>query len=293
MSDFDFDNKAAKTKTNYDPYIIIVNSRALAKEKTLYEITYRSLLNQTVKPRAIFVIIHYRDSPIVDLSGLTYLKGPKSLPYDKVSFMPCIPLMNIGIAQARENENIVICGDDSYFPPNYFEHLLADMKNDPTIGMISGLKRERNIIETEHKTLPTGSGRMHSFKITKKIFPIPLVNYDETLRLFQCEMLGFKATVCTKTYFDHLRPSTVSLKASGQAAYELGYPFIQSLARFSLWIITEHKFKTSFLLGHIQAMLCRYPKADPDVLRFVRAKLPEKYRQILSISMPLKRAGRK
>lgn len=277
------------SNNNYAPYIVVINSRALQKEKALYESTFKSLLNQTVKARAIFVVIHYRDKPIVEMEGLTYLKGPKNLLYDKKSFAPCISLMNLGIAQARPDEHIVISGDDCLYPPDYYEKLLRQMKDDPKIGMIAGLKREKNVIETEHKSLPTGSGRMHSSEICTKIFPIPQVNYDETLRLWQCLKMGYKASVCRDTYFDHLRPSTVSLKASGQSAYELGYPFIQSLARFSLWIVTERKFKFSFLEGHVQAMLCRYPKADKEIMQFVRAQLPNKYKQILTIAMPLKR----
>ena len=257
-------------------YIVIIPSRCKQSESSMYERVLKSLLNQELKPRKIFFVGYKSSSSLTSfVDGIDYLliDGIDSPP-----FMAGIDLINAGIAYATSKDHIAISGDDCIYPKTYFKQLNDCIEYNKHTGIISGLRLEKGIIESERKVMPSGSGRIYTNRITLQIFPHPYINCGETLFLFQCEMLGFKNEINPTAIFEHLRPSKKeSLTSSGLASYELGYPLIQSIARIALWFLTERKIKISFLYGHIHAYLLHYPKADNDVLKFVKTSIKYKY----------------
>jgi hypothetical protein len=263
-------------------YSVVIPCRALVNETSIYAETFRSLLNQTVKPRNIFVCMNFGKSVYSVLPEIKQLNLSKEQSGGEISPMDGIPKINLGIFNCYRDEHIVISGDDCYYPPNYFETLLDAVERDYGIGIISGLKQENGRTEYERMVVPSGSGRLYNKEICAEIFPHPNANYGESLFLFQSEMLGFHNVVCKETYFTHLRKTQkYSQRSNGLCSYQLGYPFYYSLGRVGVWLLTEHELKYNVLLGHLGGIVQRKEKADKEIRDYVKKSIGEKRNAVL------------
>lgn len=251
-----------------EKYSVVIPSRGLESESSLYHDTLQSLLNQDTKPENIFFCVYYKCDLQTLESGINYLYN---FGKDIHEPMAGIPLINDGITQVPLDNHIVISGDDCNYPKDYFSILLEEINNNPTIGIISGNKKEKGRIELERVTIPSGSGRLYNKKLRNHIFPHPYANYGESLFLYQSEMLGMKNYVSQKTYFNHNRKTmNLSLSSSGLCSYELGYPLWTTLARFTIWGITERQLRFSFVKSHISGIIHRKPRAPVNILLYVK-----------------------
>lgn len=221
-------------------------------EKTIY-----SLLNQTVKPKQIFVCLN-RDSEPIRFNQVTYfwLNRPLNTSFTRVPY-----LINMALPS---DSHVLISGDDSEYDSNYVETLLKEIELDPKVGLISGCIIEKGVRHIPQN--PEGSGRLINSAFFKgKKFPESLI--WESWLILEAQRLGFTNKVNQRVSFIHLRPlGNRTVRTFGHVSYMLGYPLFYMLLRVATYLVSKQSVskKDTFymLLGQIEATLLRFPKSS-------------------------------
>lgn len=264
-------------------YSVVIASRALESETDLYRVTYDSLLNQTIRPKNIYVNLYYDEKSPYEPKEINFLNLGKEYGTSKTDFVKVYDKWNLGNSKIKD-QHIIISGDDCYYPPNYFEILLQFIDEHPEVGITGGLKSEKGHNEVERAVLPSGSGRLYTKQFVDKFFPMPKLNCSETLLMYENELYLRKTnTVCHNVSFVHNRPSKRdSIISSGRCSYELNYPFWNTCARVAVWYMTEKQFRPWLIYGHLSAWCNHVPKIDLEMQQYIRRSLSEKHKTIFS-----------
>lgn len=180
---------------------------------------------------------------------------------------------------------LLIIGADTVLPPNYIESLLEKFREDPTLGIISGMHPK----EPLSRFHVSGSGRMIRVEILKKMRLLPFIygweSYEEVLAM----SLGYHIKHYPEISFTLQRLGGTghfrSYRGWGKAMYELGYPPLYVLARcVSNAMKGEVKRAIHMLIGY----LSRPPV--PEKVRPVRKYWNQHLKWYLS-RLPLIRLG--
>ena len=232
-------------------------------ESTL-RVTIESILNQTIK-----TYIAVADDASIDntpkilkeqsKTGRVYtIRYPRreSRNYAKIPV-----LLNMLLDVIPQADFYMISGDDCFFPPEYLKKLILLMHNDD-VDLASGCHDVKNY---KHLTLPSGSGRLVTASLFKKITPLPNSIGWESWMIYKAQSLGRKVSVYP-VEFEHKREySFGSTWTFGYSAYVNGIPFIFTLFRAMKSLFTgvhSPVNAVSIPLGQLEYILKRAEKLD-------------------------------
>jgi len=238
-------------------------------EKTL-PATIRSLLGQTV---TTFVAV--ADDASIDntpkileeLSNtqrVRFVRYPKREPRDYAR----VPvLLNMLLAIVPSARFYMISGDDSIYPPVYLEKLIALMQNDG-VDLASGYHDAGNF---KHLSFPSGSGRLVTATLFKRITPFPNSIGWESWVIYKTQILGRKVAIYPVRYEHKRKYSVGSTRTFGYSAYVNGVPFIFTFFRVMKSLVTGIHSPINamaILLGHLEFIFRNVEKLDTAL--FVR-----------------------
>ncbi len=192
--------------------------------------TVESILNQTVDT---FVAVaddaSVDDTPKIlkKLSGTGRVLSVRYHKREPRNYARVPVLLNMLLNVLPPADFYMISGDDCVYPLDYLEKLITFMRNDK-VDLASGCHDIKNF---SHLTLPSGSGRLISVKLFKKITPLPNSIGWESWMIYKTQSLGRKVAVYSVQYEHRREYSFGSTRTFGYSAYVNGVPFIFTLFR--------------------------------------------------------------
>ena len=223
------------------------------------ETTITSLLNQDVRVSITVVDDHSIDGApgiLSEFSQVTVIRNPVREPK---SHMRIGKLLNMGRASMPPAQFYMISGDDTRFPPDYIARVTAGM-NEEGVSLASGYAR------TFSKTGgPEGSGRILTAELWDRLMPFIEGSGWESGLMIKARFMGYSLGKYPVKK-EHLRPfgSTTS-RNDGYGSYTLGNPLIWVVQRVARMILKKQRpprLAIQLLMGHIEYMIKRKPKAD-------------------------------
>ncbi|MEM2130103.1 MAG: hypothetical protein QXZ70_05850, partial [Candidatus Bathyarchaeia archaeon] len=130
------------------------------------------------------------------------------------------------------------------------------------VDLASGYHGEKGF---RHLTLPSGSGRLVTARLFKKITPLPSNIGWESWMIFKAQSMGMKVAVYPVKYEHRREYSFGSTKTFGYSAYVNGVPVIFTMFRALKYIIFGIHTPInaiSILLGQLEYMIRRPEKLD-------------------------------
>jgi len=226
--------------------------------------TIESLLNQTVKTSvAVADDASLDDTPII-LKELSKTGRVQSIRYPKReprNYARVPVLLNMLLNILSPADFYMISGDDCIYPPEYLAKLISFMRND-NVDLASGCHDAKNY---KHLTLPSGSGRLVTATLFKRITPLPSSIGWESWMVYKAQSLGKKVAVYP-IEFEHRRGySFKSARTFGYSAYVNGVPFIFTIFRAIKSTFTGIHTPinaVSIPLGQLEYMIRRAEKLD-------------------------------
>jgi biofilm PGA synthesis N-glycosyltransferase PgaC len=275
----------------HKPYVLVTPAR---NEREFIELTIKSIISQTVKPR-LWVIVSDRSDDGTDEIVSGYAKSNSFIRLvrnDKPSERNAaakVQAINIGIS-ALGNTEYAYLGNldaDVSFGEAYFETLLRHFESDKKLGIIGGrifqLDRKGNALE-QNSNEESVAGAIQFFR--KECFEqiggyrsIPGGMEDGiaeiTARYHGWKTRSFKGL----PVLHHRELGTVGRSIfqarfnNGLTEYLVGFGFVYHVVRALLRVFEKPYLLGSILLlsGYAWGVLSRMPKVVPDeLIRFIR-----------------------
>jgi len=226
------------------------------------ERTIRSILNQSVK-----TFVSVADDASIDntpniLKNLSKTGRVRYIRYtrrEKKDYARVPVLLNMALRISPPARYYLISGDDCIYPKDYCENLIKRMEKD-RVDMCSGFTRRYN-----SSSLPSGSGRLITSELFKKITPLPRTIGWESWMIYKTLYLGKRVSVYPIEFKHYRKYSIKSTWTFGQSAYVNGVPLTFTLLRtIKNVILNEHNLINSLaiLLGHIEYSIRKVEKLD-------------------------------
>jgi len=226
--------------------------------------TIESLLNQTVKTSvAVADDASLDDTPII-LKELSKTGRVQSIRYPKrepKNYARVPVLLNMLLNILSPADFYMISGDDCIYPPEYLAKLISFMRND-NVDLASGCHDAKNY---KHLTLPSGSGRLVTATLFKRITPLPSSIGWESWMIYKALYLGRRVSVYPIEFKHSRKYSVKSTWTFGQSSYVNGVPLIFTLLRTIKNVtVSDLGFINSLavLLGHIEYYIRKVEKLD-------------------------------
>jgi len=229
--------------------------------------TLDSLLNQTLKPDEIVIV---DDGSTDSTPNILWVYERDHNARVKVITRPDngydirrVPSnINLGwksMSASGSANDLMISGDDCFYPPKYAESLLAKMYTDRRIVVASGRPSTSTPLSREHS--PSGSGRMIDEQFWLDLGGrYPLIAGWESWLLYMASLNGFKASLFGDLMFEHFQPRGAKHQFIywGAAMQTLGYHPLYAMGRIAKNALTTTvgpKGSINMLRGYFQAKL--------------------------------------
>ena len=230
-------------------------------EKTL-ESTIRSLLNQELDVSIVIADDASKDKTPDVIHFFKKYGKVKSVRYPRReprNYARVPVLINMASKVSLPSDFYMISGDDSVYPPDYLKKLINFMRNDE-VELASGY-----FDKYEHRTLPSGSGRLITAALFKKITPFPNGMGWESWMIYKALLMGKRVAVYPIRYKHERKYSYKSTLTFGYSAYVNGVPFIFTLLRAlrSLVLGIHTPINSIFIvIGHLEYIVRNIEKFD-------------------------------
>lgn len=190
-------------------------------------------------------------------------------------------LLNMALEAAPSAPHYMISGDDSLYPRHYVEEVVGFMEREG-VDICSGYFGEHERI------LPSGSGRVISSSILRKIAPFPRSIGWESWMLYKAMAMGRKVAVYPVEFYHSRGYSLRSTLTFGFSAYLNGVPLIFTMARTLKTLVTgihSPLNAISITFGHLEYMLRRPERFDiaPFVYDFHKKRIKKTINELLGL----------
>jgi len=232
-------------------------------EKTIRN-TIVSLLNQTVETFIAVADDASIDNTPIILKELSETGRVRSIRYPRReprNYAKVPVLLNMALNICPDSDFFMISGDDCVYPPDYAKKLISFMRND-NVDLASGC---HDVKVFKHLTLPSGSGRLVTARLFKRITPLPSNIGWESWMIFKAKSMGMKVAVYPVRYEHRRQYSFGSTRTFGYSAYVNGVPVIFTIFRALKYIIFGIHTPVnavSIPLGQLEYMIRKPEKLD-------------------------------
>ncbi len=262
-------------------YIIVT---AMRNEINTVETTIRSVLSQTEPPKAWIILDDGSTDGSTDIVNNYAIQYPWiisiALPdrgFDLVG-KGVADLLNYGfnLIADIDVEFVSKLDADLYLAQGYFEYLLAEMDNNPLLGIISGhpyiMKNGRKVFERHSSYFPSGTARLYRYRFLQEIGPFVSSLGWDTVDILRMRIRGYTTKVSTTLYVHHIRPMGTrqghfdGMTRDGRNNYITGYYRLFFLLR-ALYSARYFPFivrTVCMLYGYARAERLKLPLAVSD-----------------------------
>ena len=250
-------------------------------EEQYIETTIRAVLNQTIRPSKWIIV----DDGSRDRTRAIAEKYAQEFPW--ITLVPhmrdaarqpgsgIIRAFNVGYERVRDLDHdfIVKFDCDLDFPPDYFEQLLVRFRQDPQLGIASGIYLETRGGKWEPVKMPAYHAAGQTKMVRSKCFAdirgfVESRGWD-TVDEIRAQSMGWKTRHFEELYFHHLKTEGSGIgflrtnKMHGEIYYLTGGGYLFFLLKFFDRLFLGRPFFLGgmmMLWGYLKPLLTRRPR---------------------------------